>query len=225
MARRMEAAGDTAGALAALERARKLDPAVGGDRRGDRRQLFAPGPPGRGGGRRRAGAQARQGQRRSAPRARARVFGVGRWRGAAAAGQTMAGARDARRSSISPPFRATPLMATNPNLQMTLGRLQLRAGKADVAVPILEKVAQQVPWAAEPLVLLYEAQIDAGHASMKPSETLVGRGADQSALLARRSASSTSARTSGRRPRPRTPRPWPQPSSPAATCRFVMPPR
>ncbi len=56
----------------------------------------------------------------------------------------------------------TPLMATNPNLQMTLGRLQLRAGKADLAVPILEKVAQQAPWAAEPLLLLYEAQISQG---------------------------------------------------------------
>ena len=53
-------------------------------------------------------------------------------------------------------------MATNPNLQMTLGRLQLRDGKADLAVPILEKVAQQVPWAAEPLVLLYEAQTTLG---------------------------------------------------------------
>jgi predicted Zn-dependent protease len=38
----------------------------------------------------------------------------------------------------------------------------LRAGKADAAVPILEKVAQQVPWAAEPLVLLYEAQATLG---------------------------------------------------------------
>ena len=45
---------------------------------------------------------------------------------------------------------------------MTLGRLQLRAGKADVAVPILEKVAAQAPWAAEPLLLLYEAQISQG---------------------------------------------------------------
>ena len=49
-----------------------------------------------------------------------------------------------------------------PNLQMTLGRLQLRDGKTDVALPILEKVAQQAPWAAEPLLLLYEAQISQG---------------------------------------------------------------
>ncbi len=32
-------------------------------------------------------------------------------------------------------------MATNPNLQMTLGRLHLRAGKPELAVPILERVA------------------------------------------------------------------------------------
>ena len=54
-------------------------------------------------------------------------------------------------------------MATNPNLQMTLGRLQLRAGKADVAVPVLEKVAQQVPWAAEPLILLCERKPRLSH--------------------------------------------------------------
>jgi predicted Zn-dependent protease len=53
-------------------------------------------------------------------------------------------------------------MMTNPNLQMTLGRLELRAGKPEIAVPILEKVAQQAPWAAEPLLLLYEAQASQG---------------------------------------------------------------
>ena len=77
------------------------------------------------------------------------------------AGQTVAGAR-ARAIEHLTAIQSTPLVATNPNLQMTLGRLQLRAGKADVAVPILEKVAQQVPWAAEPLVLLYEAQTTLG---------------------------------------------------------------
>ena len=63
-------------------------------------------------------------------------------------------AASARTSAIEhlTAIQNTPLMATNPNLQMTLGRLQLRAGKADVAVPVLEKVAQQVPWAAEPLI-------------------------------------------------------------------------
>ena len=115
-------------------------------------------------------------------------------------------------------------MATNPNLQMTLGRLQLRAGKADVAVPILEKVAQQVPWAAEPLVLLYEAQTTLGSID-EAGETLARRGTDQSALLVdTRPVLRTPGQVggSGRR---RMPRPWRQPSSRAATCRFAMPRR
>src|SRR5688572_21161317 len=82
------------------------------------------------------------------------------------AAQTPPGASAASARSIAiehlSAIQNTPLMATNPNLQMTLGRLQLRAGKADVAVPVLEKVAQQVPWAAEPLILLYEAQATLG---------------------------------------------------------------
>ncbi len=73
-------------------------------------------------------------------------------------------------------------MATNPNLQMTLGRLQLRAGKADVAVPILEKVAQQAPWAAEPLLLLYEAQISQGKID-EAEQSLVQAAEIESALL------------------------------------------
>jgi len=42
------------------------------------------------------------------------------------------------------------------------GGVDVGAGQADVAVPILEKVAQQAPWAAEPLLLLYEAQVSQG---------------------------------------------------------------
>ena len=53
-------------------------------------------------------------------------------------------------------------MAVDPNLQMTLGRLQLRAGRTADALPILERVAAQAPWAAEPLVLLYEAYATSG---------------------------------------------------------------
>jgi predicted Zn-dependent protease len=41
-----------------------------------------------------------------------------------------------------------------------------------VAVPILEKVAQQVPWAAEPLILLYEAQATLGRLD-EAGETLL----------------------------------------------------
>ncbi len=52
----------------------------------------------------------------------------------------------------------SPIMATDPNLQMSFGRLQVRAGRAAQAVPILERVAAQVPWSAEPLALLAEAR-------------------------------------------------------------------
>ena len=49
-------------------------------------------------------------------------------------------------------------MATDPNLQMTLGPAATARRQGRVAVPILERVAAQAPWAAEPLLLLYEAQ-------------------------------------------------------------------
>ena len=52
------------------------------------------------------------------------------------AGQTVAGAR-ARAIEHLNAIQSTPLVATNPNLQMTLGRLQLRAGKADLGAPNL----------------------------------------------------------------------------------------
>jgi tetratricopeptide (TPR) repeat protein len=161
MARRMEAEGDTAGALAALERARKLDP--------ESAEVSAE----------IAGFYSRQNRMTDAIVAAeyalkldqdnveahhvlALVYSA--WADGAApapSGQSVATARAAAIEHLTA-IQNTPLMATNPNLQMTLGRLQLRAGKADAAVPILEKVAQQVPWAAEPLVLLYEAQATLG---------------------------------------------------------------
>src|SRR6185503_9995407 len=76
-------------------------------------------------------------------------------------GQTPTSTRDRAIEHLNA-IQGSPLMATNPNLQMTLGRLQLRAGKPELAVPILEKVVQQAPWAAEPLLLLYEAQATQG---------------------------------------------------------------
>lgn len=161
MARRLEAAGDIAGALAALERARTLDPAsaeiaaeiAGNHSRQDRWAEAVV-----------AGEQALQLDKDNveAHHVLAMVYSV--WADGAEpppSGQTIAGARTRAIEHLNA-IQSTPLVATNPNLQMTLGRLQLRAGKADVAVPILEKVAQQVPWAAEPLVLLYEAQTTLG---------------------------------------------------------------
>jgi tetratricopeptide (TPR) repeat protein len=161
MARRAEAAGDTAGALAALERARKLDPASA--------EVAAE----------IAGYYSRQNQSEAAVAAANEALKLDKdnieahqvlatiysaWADGAErppAGQTQAAARTSAIVHLSA-IQNTPVMATNPNLQMTLGRLQLRAGKAEAAVPILEKVAQQAPWAAEPLILLYEAQATLG---------------------------------------------------------------
>ena len=161
MARRMEAAGDTAGALAALERARKLDPGSA--------EISAE----------MAGYYSRQNRSTDAVAAADAALKLDKnnveahsvlamiysaWADGAEkppAGHTQASARASAIEHLTA-IQGTPLMATNPNLAMTLGRLQLRSGKADVAVPILEKVAQQVPWAAEPLILLYEAQATLG---------------------------------------------------------------
>jgi tetratricopeptide (TPR) repeat protein len=158
IARRLEAAGDNAGALAALERARKLDPQSG--------ELAAEvaGLHFRNNRAAEAVAAAEQALKLDKDNVEAHnVLGTvyAAWAEGGApppAGQTTTSARAAAIEHLTAILN-TPLMATNPNLQMTLGRLHLRDGKPEVAVPILEKVAQQAPWAAEPLLLLYEAQV------------------------------------------------------------------
>ena len=162
MARRMESTGDMAGALASLERARKLDPEAA--------EIPAE----------IAGYYYRQNKPTEAITAAEQALKIDKdneeahsvlgnlfsaWADGGApppAGQTQASTREAAIEHLSA-IQNTPLMATNPNLQMTLGRLQLRAGKADLAVPILEKVAAQAPWSPQPLLLLYEAQIAQGN--------------------------------------------------------------
>ena len=161
MARRMEAAGDMPGALAALERARKLDPMSA--------ELSAE----------LAGFYARQNRLIDAVVVAEQALKLDKdnaeahnvlgliyvsWADGGAPlppGQTQALARASAIEHLSA-IQSSPIMVTNPNLQMTLGRLHLRAGKAAAAVPILEQVAQQVPWAAEPLALLFEAQVALG---------------------------------------------------------------
>jgi tetratricopeptide (TPR) repeat protein len=56
----------------------------------------------------------------------------------------------------------TPAGATDLNMQLTLGRLHLRAGRADRAIPILENIVSQAPFAAEPYSLLAEARMAVG---------------------------------------------------------------
>jgi tetratricopeptide (TPR) repeat protein len=161
MARRLESAGDSAGALASLERARKLDPQSGEIPAEIAGYYFRQN--------RHADAVAAAEQALKLDQDNTEAHSVlgniyANWADGGSprpAGQTEAGTRAKAIEHLSA-IQGSPLMSTNPNLLMTLGRLQLRAGKADVAVPILEKVGQQAPWAAEPLLLLYEAHATLG---------------------------------------------------------------
>jgi tetratricopeptide (TPR) repeat protein len=161
MARRLESTGDNPGALAALERAKKLDPQSGEISAEIAGYYFRQNRPAD------AIAAAEQALKLDKESVEAHsVLGnvYAAWADGATPpppGQSAAATRDRAIEHLTA-IQASPLMATNPNLQMTLGRLHLRAGKPELAVPILEKVAQQAPWAAEPLLLLYEAQISQG---------------------------------------------------------------
>lgn len=162
MARRLDAAGDAAGAMAALQRAQKLDP----DSAGIAAEM--------------AGAHARQQQAQSAIVQGERALKLdaeneeahyvlaqlyAEWAegggGTPPPGETQATARTKAIEHLTA-IQKSPVMAVDPNLQMTLGRLHLRAGRTAEAIPILERVATQAPWAAEPLVLLFEAYATAG---------------------------------------------------------------
>jgi tetratricopeptide (TPR) repeat protein len=172
MARRLDAAGDEAGALAALERAQQLDP--------ESAEIVAE----------MAAYYSRQRKPELAVASGERALKLdpvnveahhvlalvyGEWAEGGAPpppGHTVATARLKAIEHLTA-IHSSPLMATDPNLQMTLGRLQLRAGKADVAVPILERVSAQAPWAAEPLLLLYDANIALGKLD-QAEEALVG---------------------------------------------------
>jgi tetratricopeptide (TPR) repeat protein len=171
MARRLEATGDNAGALASLERARKLDP--------DAAEIPAE----------IAGYYYRQNRPTDAVAAAEQALKLDKanveahnvlgtvfsaWADGGAPpppGQTQASTRASAIEHLTA-IQGSPLMATNPNLQMTLGRLQLRAGKVDLAVPILERVAAQVPWSPQPFLLLYEAHLSQGK-SAEAEQSLV----------------------------------------------------
>jgi len=172
MARRLEASGDTAGSMAALQRAQKLDP--------NSAEVAAE----------MAGAYARQQQVQpaimqataalkldannvEAHQVLAQIYAA--WAeggGPLPGGETQAGARLKAIGHLAA-IQKSPVMAVDPNLQMTLGRLQLRAGQAAEAVPILERVSAQAPWAAEPLVLLFEAYATSGKLD-QAEEALLG---------------------------------------------------
>lgn len=158
MARRLDAAGDHAGALAALERAQHLDSesaeivaeTAAWYSRQDQPELAVA-----------SGERALKLDAANVEAHQVLALVYGAWAEGGMPpppGHTIATARLAAIDHLTA-IQGSPLMATDPNLQMTLGRLQLRAGRAEAAVPILERVAAQAPWAAEPLLLLYDARI------------------------------------------------------------------
>lgn len=161
LARRLEAQGDTSGALEALKRALALDPKSA--------ELHAE----------LAGFYARQNKGpesvEAAERALAldpknveahRMLGLvyAAWSDGAApapAGRTAADLRTRAIEHLSS-IRDTPAMATDLNLQLTLARLLMRAGEPARAVPLLDNIVSQAPFASEPYLLLAEARVSLG---------------------------------------------------------------
>ncbi len=161
MARRLESQEDLAGALDALKRALALDPASA--------ELHSE----------LAGFYARRNKGEAAVHAAAaalnldptnaeahRVLGLvfSAWADGLLPSPSGRSATSLRAEAIAHLAKIvdTPSMATDLNLQLTLARLQLRAGNARDAIPTLEKVVSQAPLAAEPYALLAEAQIGIG---------------------------------------------------------------
>ena len=77
------------------------------------------------------------------------------------AGKTVAQLREMAIDHLSK-ILESPLAATDLNLQLTLGRLQLRSGHPDRAVPILENIVAQAPYTTEPYTMLAEARLALG---------------------------------------------------------------
>lgn len=161
LARRLESDGDTKGALAALERAEKLDPASA-EVLAERAALHA---------RQNQGPQAREAAERAlkidpnnleAHRILALVYAA--WSDGAGQrppGETVEGSRKKAIEHFRT-IRSTPTMATDLSLQIAYGRLLLRSGEDEEAVTVLEAVATQAPYLAEPFVLLAEARTAKG---------------------------------------------------------------
>lgn len=161
LSRRLEAEGDTAAAQQALQRALTLDPKSA--------ELNAE----------MAGFHARQNNASEAIAAaeRALVLDPGNVEAHRMLGLVLAALSDG--AGTPPPGRSqaqlraqaiehltkileSPSIATDLNLQLTLARLQLRSGNAQGAIPILENIVAQAPFATEPYTLLAEARISTG---------------------------------------------------------------
>ncbi|MFP5378170.1 MAG: tetratricopeptide repeat protein [Vicinamibacteria bacterium] len=156
LARRLDAEGDHAGALAALERARQLDPASA--------EIVAE----------IASHHARQNRAAEAVEAATAALAIAPAN--TEAHRVLGLVYAAYAEGVVPPppgtnadlwlprairhlkaIESTPEMATELGLQLTLGRLHVRAGETEAAVAVLDKLASQAPWLTEPYLLLAEA--------------------------------------------------------------------
>ncbi len=163
IARRLEGQNDAAGALQALKRAIALDPKSA--------ELQAE----------LAGFYARQDQGSEAVAAAElalkldsnnteahRILGLvyAAWSesppGQAPGGRTPAELRAQAIEHLTKIFE-TPSVATDLNLQLSLARLHIRAGDALRAVPLLENIVAQAPYATEPYTLLSDARLSTGN--------------------------------------------------------------
>ncbi len=224
MARRLDAAGDEAGALAALERAQQLDPEsaeIVAELAAYYSRLSKP------------ELAIANGERAlkldpanvEAHRVLALVYGA--WAeggGPPPPGYPMAGARLAAIEHLTA-IQSSPLMATDPNLQMTLGRLQLRSGqrRRRGADPRAGRGAGALGRRA--LVVALRRERSRSASSMKPKRRW---SAPRRSIRAtsRSSASSTSGKASGTRPPTPTPKPSrPRAARPAAICSCAWPAR
>jgi tetratricopeptide (TPR) repeat protein len=161
IARRLEAQGDTTGALESLKRALTLDP-KSAELHAELAGFYA---------RQNKGAEAVDAAERAltldpnnveAHRMLGLVFAA--WAdggGAPPAGRTQAQLRTQAVEHLSKILQ-TPAVATDLNLQLTLARLQMRSGNAAGAVPVLENIVAQAPFATEPYTLLAEARLSLG---------------------------------------------------------------
>ena len=162
LARRLEAQGNDAGALEALQRAIALDPKSA--------ELQAE----------LAGFHARQNNGEEAVAAAERALKIdpnnieanrisglvfAAWSDAPAgqvpAGRTPTQLRAAAVEHLTK-ILETPAVATDLNLQLTLARLHMKAGSAERAAPLLENIVSQAPYATEPYTLLAEARLSLG---------------------------------------------------------------
>jgi tetratricopeptide (TPR) repeat protein len=161
LARRLEAQGETNGALEALKRALTLDPKSA--------ELYAE----------LAGFHARQNEADEAVEAAEHALTLDATNVEAHRMLGLVFAAWSEGSAPAPPGRTqaqlrsqaiehltkivdTPAVATDLNLQLTLARLQLRSGNTARAIPILENIVSQAPFATEPYTLLAEAHLSAG---------------------------------------------------------------